>query len=652
MFVLLNIKMENCNKEDSQESNLLIPRIISFKFSPNYTGNIEEDKKVFLQRCRTRFPFLYTLDILEKIEKAIDLVYELFKDDRRGDGTMFYTHFLETAHILIHKLGIDDVDTIVAALLHDTLEDKKDKISFDDIKNLFNQNVAEIVEGVTKITSQSEVEKIFSSKVEADFNYQQQELATIKKIFEYGLRNPRIFLVKFADRFHNVLTLYGIRNPERREQIAKETINIYVPLMKLFGFEEPSKELRDLCLFHIIARDINEAEEKYQKLLEIHKQEYQKFISIAIENNLEEKIKSVLQKYSSRINLLVGHKTLYELYEALKNNKNRIPINYQHIHWIVDIPSDEYSSKLLEQIERGLRNKFAFIASEQISNIKDKLTQEIIQYISITKSTFVLPSKERMEILFNVSASGKQRFDINEVIFKKEYHQSYDEREYQAFLELIEYLYNQNVPNKMELLFEFAKKIYPTEYVSVEDNLNETSYLVPNGFTVLDLAFKLEPRKAFNVVSAKILSSDGQWESRSLNYVLRNNDKFELITAAAPIYDFDDLKPFSLVAINEVRKSKDKVAKRNILPKDTFYKRVNIRGIDKLGVSKKISDLGTLLNVSFTKFNFIVNPLNRTEFKGNLAAKFGSINKLNIFLLELIQIPEVTEFEVVDEEED
>lgn len=637
--------------EDGKSSTIYYQRIVSFRFTPNYSGEIERDKKIFFDNCRKRLPFLYTTDVIERIEKAIDLVYELFKDDRRGDGTMFYTHFLETAHILITKFKIDDVDTIIAALLHDTLEDKKDKITYDDINKLFNKNVAEIVEGVTKITSQTEVEKIFTTKVENNFNYQQQELATIKKIFEYGLKNPRIFLVKFADRFHNILTLYGIKNPIRREEIVKETINIYVPLMRLFGFEEPSKELRDLCLFHIIAKDPKEAEEKYLYLLDIHRQEYFKFITLAHKYNIEEKIKGVLQQHSDKINLLAGHNTLYELYEALKSNNNKIPSNYQHIHWIIDIPSDIYSSKLLDKIERSLKNKFPFIASEQISSLKDNLTQEIIQYLSITKSTFVLPSNELMEILFTVSASGKQRFDINEVIFKKEYHQSYDENEYRAFLELIEYLYNQDVPNKMELLFEFAKKIYPTEYVIVEDSINETSYLIPKGYTVLDLAFKLLPQKAYNIVGARVRSKGNQWESKSLNYIFQNYDKFELIITASPNTEIDDLKPYSLVAINEVRKLKEKFRSTGFALKESFHKGINIRGINKTGVSSKITALGNLFNISFTKLNFLPSPFTQSEFKGIVAAKFGTSNKLNIFLLELIKIPEVKEFEVVDEED-
>ncbi len=636
-------------ESDNKNLSIFPQRIVTIKFQPNYFGDIEFDKKKFLENCQKRIPVIFTSNVIGKVEKAIDFVYELFKEDRRNDGTMFYTHFLETAHILLNKFKIYDIDTIIAALLHDTLEDKKEKVSFEDLARIFNKNVAEIVEGVTKITSHSEVEKNFHVTVDKELTYEKQELATIQKIFKYGLINPRIFLVKFADRFHNVLTLYGIPKPKRRKDIAEETVNIYVKLMSSLGLVDPAKELRDLCLFHIIAEEQSVAEEKYRNLVEIHKSERDKFIAISSAHNVEEKIKGILQSVSEKINLLVGHKTLYELYETLERNSNKIPSNYQHFYWIIDIPSDIYSAKIIEQIETSLKNKFAFISSEQISSVRDKLTQEIVQYLSLAKNTYILPSKERMELVFNVTPSGSSRFDIDKVIFKKDYHQSYDEREYQAFIELIEYFYNQDVSKKMELIFEFAKRIYPSEYVSVRDNLNDTYYLVPNGFTILDLAFKITPDKAFHTIGARIYAGNGQWESKSLSYVLKNDDIFELITAGTPSYELENLKPYSLVVINEVRKLQQRLEKKEIQPKQTIVKTISIRGLDKVGIGAQILNIGNVLNIPLTKLNFDLNPIKITEFKGSLTGKFNSVDKLNIFLIEIMKIPEIKEIEVFDE---
>ncbi|MCX7909452.1 MAG: HD domain-containing protein [Ignavibacteria bacterium] len=635
---------------DKGVSSFFYQRIISFRYTSNYTGEIEKDKKLFLEYCRKHIPFIFIPNVLEQLEKAIDLVYELFKDDRRRDGSMFYTHFLETAHILINKFNVDDIDTIIAALLHDTLEDKKDKISYEDIKKMYNQNVADIVEGVTKITNKSEVEEIFHNKPVGNFDYQHQELATIQKIFTYGLKNPRIFLVKFADRFHNMLTLYGIPKTRRRREIAEETVNIYVQLMKTFGFEEPAKELRDLCLFHLITDNPEEAEKIYKQLLKIHDAERLRFIEIAQQNDIEEKLIGIIQSVSDKISLLVGHKTLSELYDALLKNPSKVSANYQHFYWIIDIPSDIFNYKVIENIENNLKNKFPYISTEKISNIQDRLPSEIIQYLPLIRSYYLLPTNDRLEIVYNVSSSEKQRFDINKIAFKKEYHQSYDVKEYNAFIELIEYLYNKDDVNRMELLLEYAKKIYPTEYVRVKDNLKDTYYLVPNGFTILDLAFKLMPEKAFHVIGARISNSDGQWESKSLGYILKDNDVFELIIASSPLYELENLRPYSLHAINEIRKLQQRIESKEIQPKEQVVKTIFVRGLDKTGLGAQILDIGKVLNIPFTKLNLGLHPISQTEFYGSLTGKYSSLEKFNIFLIELAKIPEIIEIIVDDKE--
>ncbi|MFN3782105.1 MAG: hypothetical protein ACK4SO_08010, partial [Candidatus Kapaibacteriota bacterium] len=354
-------------------------------------------------------------------------------------------------------------------------------------------------------------------------------------------------------------TLYGIKRSARRREIANQTINIYVPLIKMLGYEEVSKELRDMCLFHIIAENPEEAEQMYRKLKEIHKEEFYKFIKTAEENNLEETLNSIVTSVHKQINLVVAHKTLFDLHEALVSNSWQVPMLYQHFYWVVNIPAEAYNNSLIKSIDTKLRERFRFISVEQLTFLDENLLSGVILYLPVSKYNYVLTDGEGMEIVFNIVSSEKKSIDIENTFFNKASYNTYDEREYNAFLELIEYLYSQEIKDKMQLLLEFARRMFPTEFITIKNNIQDTYYIVPNGFTVLDVAFKLMPEEAFKVISAKVYKSNYGWLSKSLNYVLENNDVFEFIKASNPIYELDDLKPFSLVAINEIRKIKQKI---------------------------------------------------------------------------------------------
>ncbi|MGB9771285.1 MAG: HD domain-containing protein [Candidatus Kapaibacteriota bacterium] len=637
------------NESKSKKQSLLPQRIINIKFKPNYTGNYIEDKVRFLELFKKKG----SKEDMPIVEKAIELMYKLFKDDRRGDGTMFYTHFLETAEILLTKFKIYDTDTIVAALLHDSLEDKKELITYDDIAREFNKNVAEIVDGVTKITYASELEKTFQIKIEHELEFDSQEVATIQKIFAYGLQNPRIFLVKFADRFHNILTLYGIRKPERRKEIANQTINIFVPLLKVFGFEEQAKELRDLCLFHTIADNPDTAEQIYEKLKIAHSKLQEKFLRIASEYNLEEILSKVVAEVSPNFLLTVSHKTLSDLWQELITPKNVIredvPPFYQHYYWVINIPAGiEKIEEKINLIDNKLKQKFSPLGDETTLKLNRVIPNEIIQDIAIATRRFLLVGNDTFEVVYNLSPNRSNPIDIQNLVFQRGVYLNFDKNEYEAFLELIEYLYSQDVPNKMQLLIEYAKKIYPSSYITVKNRIDETNYIVPRGYTVLDLAFKINPNEAMYVIGARIFNEYEKTLSKGLGYVLADKDEFEFIISKKPNTDFDGLNPFSLFAINQIRKIKQNLFLTKTITHETFFKRIKIRGKDRIGLSSEISLINSNLHIPLTHLSLHLSPFSKTEFVGELVGKFDSFEKLNIHIIELLKIPEITEVVVSD----
>ena len=159
----------------------------------------------------------------------------------RASGDPYFAHPLEVAAILTDlKL---DVATIVTALLHDTIEDTL--VTYDDIKEKFGDEIAALVDGVTKL-SQLEV---FSERTKQAENFRKLMLAITGDI--------RVLLVKLADRLHNMRTLGYIEKPEKRRRIAQETVDIYAPLAGRIGMQNMREELEDLAFAELDAEARN-----------------------------------------------------------------------------------------------------------------------------------------------------------------------------------------------------------------------------------------------------------------------------------------------------------------------------------------------------------------------------------------------------------
>ncbi|HEY1613441.1 MAG TPA: bifunctional (p)ppGpp synthetase/guanosine-3',5'-bis(diphosphate) 3'-pyrophosphohydrolase [Rhizomicrobium sp.] len=148
----------------------------------------------------------------------------------RASGDPYFSHPLEVAGILTDlKL---DVPTIVTALLHDTIEDTD--VSFEDIEAGFGREIAELVDGVTKLSKL----EIFSERTKQAENFRKLMLAMSNDI--------RVLLVKLADRLHNMRTLQHIADPDKRRRIAQETVDVYAPLAGRIGMQGLREELEDM----------------------------------------------------------------------------------------------------------------------------------------------------------------------------------------------------------------------------------------------------------------------------------------------------------------------------------------------------------------------------------------------------------------------
>ncbi len=172
---------------------------------------------------------------MTKVDEAYRFAAEFHRDQRRRSGEPYINHPVEVALILAHDLHMDE-DVICAALLHDTVEDTPATLS--DLSELFGETVAELVDGVTKLTS-----------IEVDSMDAKQAL-NLRKMFLAMSRDIRVVIIKLADRLHNMRTLAALP-PDRRTFKAHETMDVYAPLADRLGISSLKWELEDLAFFYL-----------------------------------------------------------------------------------------------------------------------------------------------------------------------------------------------------------------------------------------------------------------------------------------------------------------------------------------------------------------------------------------------------------------
>ena len=174
----------------------------------------------------------------KQIQFAFDFAKSNHKGQYRGTGEDYFTHPLAVAEILIN-MKLDNA-TIITALLHDVVEDSQ--VTLMDIKNHFGKEIANLVDGVTKLT-----------KIELKFGLAYAE--NFRKLLISSSKDIRVLLVKLADRLHNIRTIKGIQDERKRNKICKETLEIYAPLAERLGIVGIQNELEDKC-FDVINPEI------------------------------------------------------------------------------------------------------------------------------------------------------------------------------------------------------------------------------------------------------------------------------------------------------------------------------------------------------------------------------------------------------------
>ena len=262
---------------------------------------------------------------MELIDRAVEYADTKHQHQKRKDGSPYIIHPLAVAEI-VAEMGLD-IDAILGALLHDCIEDTD--ASHDDIEKLFGQTVAELVEGVTKLTR-------------ANFETSEQaQMENLRKMFMAMSKDIRVVLIKIADRLHNMRTMQ-YQAPEKQVKKCRETMDIYAPLAHRLGMQKIKWELEDTSLRYLNPSEYNDImaylsshEEQDEAFMRTIQQKItERLTSMGIKNTTYGRIKHVYSIYRKMQSQGKSLDELYDLY-AFRCIVDTIPDCYNvlgHVH--------------------------------------------------------------------------------------------------------------------------------------------------------------------------------------------------------------------------------------------------------------------------------------------------------------------------------
>jgi len=262
---------------------------------------------------------------MELIDKAVEYANVKHKFQKRKDGSPYIIHPLAVAEI-VTEMGLD-MDAILGSLLHDCIEDTD--ASHEDIEKIFGTTVAELVEGVTKLTRAN-----FSSS-------EQAQMENLRKMFMAMSKDIRVVLIKIADRLHNMRTMQ-YQTPEKQVKKCRETMDIYAPLAHRLGMQKIKWELEDTSLRYLAPTEY----EEITSYLQAHREQDEMFMH-TIQDKITERLSAmgiqsktygrIKHVYSIYRKMQTQGKSMDELYDiyAFRCVVDTIPDCYNvlgHIH--------------------------------------------------------------------------------------------------------------------------------------------------------------------------------------------------------------------------------------------------------------------------------------------------------------------------------
>jgi guanosine-3',5'-bis(diphosphate) 3'-pyrophosphohydrolase len=456
---------------------------------------------------KSRKPVIRQYELVEKVKlvdpntdedlvnKAYVFCMKVHGQQLRASGDPYFFHPLEVANILADMRL--DYYSIITALLHDTIEDTL--TTFQEIENLFGIEIANLVDGVTKL---SKLESNSGSSSQAE---------NFRKLFLAMSKDIRVLLVKLADRVHNMRTLHFIKDPEKRKRIAKETLEIYAPLASRIGITKFRDELENYAFEHLYPQD-------YQKIMEslANMPHPQRLIEQIIEN-----ITDVFEKSGLKVRVYGREKTPYSIW--LKIQKRNITFEQ-----LADLMAFRVIVDDLQECYRAL----GIIHSTYImvpGRFKDYISTPKANGYQSLHTVVIGPFEQKIEIQIRT----KQMHEVCELGVAAHWHYKqhsgnsaganvHEGSQYSWVRNLLEILEHADSPDEF---LEHTKLEMFHDQVFCFTPKGEVIAL-PKGATILDFAYAIHGAVGNSAVGAKI-----NGKQVPLRVELHNGDQVEILTS-------------------------------------------------------------------------------------------------------------------------
>jgi GTP pyrophosphokinase len=464
---------------------------------PQYNLDDEQEKKEIVRHYRALLRSLRTK--LKKGDKellrtAFEMAADAHKTMRRKSGEPYILHPLSVAMICVDEIGLG-VRSTICALLHDTVEDTD--IALDDIKNEFGNEIAKIVDGLTKI----------STIMDANSS---QQAENFKKILLTLTDDPRVILIKLADRLHNMRTLDAMKH-EKQLKIASETIWVYAPLAHRMGLYNLKTELEDLSMKYMEPETYKEIAKKLAET----KRERTKYI-----NEFTRPLKEKLTQAEFEFEIQGRPKSIHSIWNKIKKKGVSFEEVYDlfAIRVILDVP--------LDKEKEDCWKVYSLITDEYLPSperLRDWLSNPKSNGYEALHTTVMGPQGKWVEVQIRTKRMNEIAEKGLAAHFKYKEGSQDEDRFDKWFVQIREALSNQQ-EDGIDFLQDF-KTSFLAEEIYVYTPKGEVKML-PINSSALDFAFFIHTAIGSKCIGAKV-----NHKLVPIGHKLRSGDQIEIITS-------------------------------------------------------------------------------------------------------------------------
>lgn len=432
---------------------------------------------------------------VEKIKKAFEYAASLHEGQLRLSGEPYISHPVSVASI-VAELGLD-TDSICAALLHDTVEDCREKTSLDILAKMFGSEVAMLVDGLTKIIQVQVADK------------EEAHIENIRKMLLAMNRDIRVIFIKLCDRLHNMRTL-SAKKEDRQRAIALETMYIYAPLAHRLGIQKIKQELENISLYYLDRIGYDEVRESIDKKYGL---------SIGFIEDAQRIISDKLTEHNIHFSLEGRIKSVYSLYKKMyAQNKAFDEIyDFYAVRIIVDTELECYTALgFVHELFKSVPGRFKDYISTPKPNLYRSLHTTVIGRSGIPFEVQIRTTQMHEEAEYGIAAHWKYKSG-------EEANTNMDEK-LRWIAKILES--DENTRDPDEFMRSFKTDIFHDETFVFTPKGDVIS--LPLGSTVIDFAYAIHSAVGNKMTGAKV-----NGVIVPIDKVPQNGDIIEIITSQA-----------------------------------------------------------------------------------------------------------------------